>query len=122
MDRRWWRACAWVVGIGGCVAAPQAGRSGGTSCNGDVDCNPGAACGEIHLCVQGFCAEDAVFRVCVDGGYPDTGGTVGQCITYVDCNVATCGPVVPCISGVCEPTATPLYIPCGDGGTAGTDP
>jgi hypothetical protein len=56
-----------------CVAAPEATRSGGVRCARDEECNAGATCGRLRLCVLNFCAEDEVFRVCPDGGYPDAG-------------------------------------------------
>lgn len=57
----------------GCVSAPEATRSGGETCRRDEDCNGGATCGRLKLCVLNYCAEDEVFRVCPDGRYPDAG-------------------------------------------------
>lgn len=56
-----------------CVAAPEASRTGGARCTRDEDCNAGATCGRLKLCVLNYCAEDEVFRVCPDGRYPDAG-------------------------------------------------
>jgi len=56
-----------------CVSAPQATRTGGDACQRDEDCNGGAACGRLKLCVLSYCAVDEVFRVCPDGRYPDAG-------------------------------------------------
>ncbi len=97
-----------------CVAKPEAARSGGTACTADRDCNEGPLCGEVSLCVQGYCAVDTVFRACADGGYPDAGRTT-ECITWVSCNTATCGSLVACANGVCDPSAPRINVPCDAG-------
>ena len=61
----------WLAVGAGCVAAPDATRDGGVQCRTDDDCNPGVACGRVHLCVLRYCAEDTVLRVCVDGAAGD---------------------------------------------------
>ena len=62
-----------LVMLAGCVKPPEAMRDGGVHCQHDEDCNGGATCGELKLCVLGYCAQDTVFRVCADGVYPDAG-------------------------------------------------
>ncbi len=69
MARRWILLLA--LTLAACVSAPEAVRDGGVRCARDEDCNGGASCGPIRLCVLNYCAEDEVFRVCPDGGYPD---------------------------------------------------
>lgn len=59
--------------LAGCVSGPEAQRNGGAACRRDEDCNGGATCGRLRLCVLNFCAEDEVFRACPDGRYPDAG-------------------------------------------------
>jgi hypothetical protein len=103
-----------VAALAACVAKPEATRSGGTACRRDEDCNGGASCGELALCVQGFCAEDTVFRVCADGGYRDAQGT-SECITYVSCNTAACGALVACVGGRCDESAPRVNVPCDAG-------
>lgn len=97
-----------------CVAKPEATRDGGTPCQREEDCNRGPLCGPVLLCVQGFCADDPVFRACPDGGYPD-GGAVVECVTWVSCNAATCGDLVACRAGRCDPSAPPVVVPCDAG-------
>jgi hypothetical protein len=111
-----WTLLAALLACAACVAKPEATRSGGTACRRTEDCNSGVLCGEIALCVQGFCAEDTVFRACSDGGYPDARGT-DECVTYISCNTATCGPLVACVEGRCDESAPPVVVPCD----AGTD-
>jgi hypothetical protein len=65
----------------------------------------------VFLCVQGFCAEDPVFRACPDGGYRDVTSAV-ECITWVSCNAASCGKLIACSNGRCDPTAPPIVVPC----------
>lgn len=72
MARRW--ILLFALALSACVSAPEAVRDGGVPCARDEDCNRGASCGRLRLCVLGFCAEDEVFRVCPDGGYPDASG------------------------------------------------
>ncbi len=98
----------------GCVAKPEATRSGGTACERVEDCNAGPLCGEVSLCVQGYCAEETVFRACVDGGYPDAGSTT-ECITYVSCNSAAYRPLSACVDGRCDETAPRVDVPCDAG-------
>ena len=69
MARRWILLLA--LTLAACVSPPEAVRNGGVRCARDEDCNSGASCGRIRLCVLNYCAEDEVFRVCPDGGYPD---------------------------------------------------
>jgi hypothetical protein len=71
MVRRWLLLLALTTAA--CVSAPEATRDGGVRCARDEDCNAGATCGRLKLCVLNFCAEDEVFRVCPDGRYPDAG-------------------------------------------------
>lgn len=71
MLRRWMLLLA--LTITACVSPPEAARDGGVRCARDEDCNSGAACGRLRLCVLNFCADDEVFRVCPDGTYPDGG-------------------------------------------------
>jgi len=97
-----------------CVAKPEATRDGGAPCRREEDCNRGPLCGPVFLCVQGFCADDPVFRACPDGGYPD-GGAVVECVTWVSCNAATCGDLVACRAGRCDPSAPPVVVPCDAG-------
>ena len=59
--------------LAACVAPPEAVRDGGVRCTADEDCNGGATCGRLKLCVLNYCAQDEVFRVCADGRYPDGG-------------------------------------------------
>ena len=109
---------ACLVAALGCVAAPEAQRNGATACQADQDCNHASRCGDIHLCVDGYCAADTIFRVCADGGYPEAGTVVGECLTYLNCNPTTCGVLVPCVSSRCDRTAAPLFIPCDGGADA----
>ncbi|MFO0606836.1 MAG: hypothetical protein U0324_26930 [Polyangiales bacterium] len=97
-----------------CVAKPEATRDGGTPCRREEDCNRGPLCGPVLLCVEGFCAADPVFRACPDGGYPD-GGAVVECVTWVSCNAASCGDLVACRDGRCDPSAPPVVVPCDAG-------
>ena len=99
-----------------CVAKPEATRDGGTPCTREEEGNRGPLCGEVRLCVQGFCADDTVLRACPDGGYPDA-AAVGECVTWVSCNTAACGDLVACRAGRCDPSAPPVVVPCD----AGTD-
>jgi len=108
----WAAAVLWC--LGGCVAAPEAARDGGTSCVSESQCNGGATCGTLRLCVAGACSDDRVFRACPDGRYPDAGTAVGECLTYVDCNRLFCGALIPCIGLRCDTNAPALIIPCGD--------
>ena len=71
MARRWITLLA--LTLTACISPPEATRHGGVACRRDEDCNAGATCGLLKLCVQNFCAEDEVFRVCEDGRYPDGG-------------------------------------------------
>jgi hypothetical protein len=71
MARRWMLLIA--LAVPACVSGPEATRVGGVACSRDEDCNNGASCGRLRLCVLNYCAEDEVFRVCPDGGYPDAG-------------------------------------------------
>lgn len=66
MSPRWIMLLA--LTLAACVSAPEAERDGGVRCARDEDCNAGATCGRVRLCVLNYCAEDEVFRVCVDGG------------------------------------------------------
>jgi hypothetical protein len=105
----------WVIVVcSACVAKPEATRDGGTPCQREEDCNPAPVCGEVRLCVQGFCADDRVFRACPDGGYPD-GGAVAECVTWVSCNTAACGNLTACRAGRCDPSAPPVVVPCDAG-------
>lgn len=99
----------------GCVSAPEAERMGGRPCRTEQNCNGDQVCGPIRLCVDGFCAEDTVFRVCDGGVYPD-GSPVGQCLTYLNCNATSCGVLVPCVNNRCDRSAEPLVITCADAG------
>ncbi len=111
------RLIAWaLVGVLGCVAPPEAGRDGGTRCQRDEQCNNGATCGLVRPCILGYCAENPTFRACGDGGYPDGGMPVGQCLTYVDCNTQTCGSLVACQNNRCDPNAPRVEVSCTDGG------
>lgn len=97
-----------------CVSKPEATRDGGTACTRDQDCNDGVLCGEIALCVQGFCAADTVFRACADGGYPDAVRPI-ECVTYVSCNTATCGDLIACVGGRCDERAPRVPVACDAG-------
>lgn len=109
------RGLLWVLLLGGCVEPPEATRDGGETCRSEADCNGGVTCGQVRLCVLGVCAEDRVFRACPNGSYPD-GGAVGQCLTYLNCNTASCGELVPCNErGLCDRGAPPLVVPCDAG-------
>lgn len=105
-----------LLACSACVAKPEATRDGGTPCTREEECNRGTLCGEVRLCVQGFCADDTVLRACPDGGYPDA-AAVGECVTWVSCNTASCGDLVACRAGRCDPSAPPVVVPCD----AGTD-
>lgn len=111
-----WRAFPLLLTLLACVGAPEAARDGGSACTSDPGCNGGASCGLIRRCVNGFCTDDTVFRACADGRYPDAGAAVGQCLTFVDCNRLTCGPMVPCIAQRCAVEAPRVIVPCGDAG------
>lgn len=100
----------------GCVSAPEAERDGGRACRSERDCNGDVTCGPVRLCVEGFCAQDPIFRVCDGGSYPDGSEVVGQCLTYLNCNSVLCGELVPCVNNRCDRTAAPLVITCSDGG------
>ena len=71
MARRW--LLVLVLALAACVSPPDAARDGGTRCGTDDDCNGGATCGDLRLCVLSYCTEDTVFRVCANGQYPDAG-------------------------------------------------
>ncbi len=107
---------ALVAFCAGCPPVSQATRDGGTPCTTGSQCNPaGLLCGELRLCVQGYCTDTTSVIACRDGGYPDSGPT-GNCGTYEDCNPPpSCGSVIACINFVCDPT-TRLDIPCRDAG------
>ncbi|MEZ4389753.1 MAG: hypothetical protein R3A48_01555 [Polyangiales bacterium] len=107
---------AFLVTAGGCVAAPEAGRDGGTPCVAESDCNDGATCGLLRRCVAGACSDDRTLRACPDGRYPDASTAVGECLTYIDCNRILCGALIPCVGLRCDPRAPTLNIPCGDAG------
>ncbi len=109
-----WTLALALVTAQGCVAKPEATRDGASPCRRDEDCNGGALCGEIALCVQGYCADDTVFRACTDGGYPDA-LRPSECVTWVSCNTATCGALVSCVEGLCDETAPRVVIPCDAG-------
>ena len=56
----------------GCPRTPDAPEPGmGTPCEQISDCNPGATCGALSLCVAGFCEEGAsLIRPCPGEGEP----------------------------------------------------
>lgn len=110
---------ALAAALAGCPPTMEATRDGGTTCVTTAGCNPtGMTCGDLRLCVQGFCTDTTTVVACREGGYPD-GGPSGNCATYEDCNgTPACGSVIPCINFVCDPTAPRLDIPCADGGDA----
>ncbi|MBI5513967.1 MAG: hypothetical protein HY909_09375 [Deltaproteobacteria bacterium] len=110
------RGLPWLaLGLVACVAAPKPERNGGRLCRLDSECNPGPLCGLVRPCLDGFCAEDPVFRVCDAGTYPDGSTVAGQCITYLNCNATACGSLVPCVNNRCDTTVPPLSIPCDAG-------
>jgi len=112
--RQWGMVAGVVLGVG-CVSPPEATREGGDPCVTEADCNPNGLCGPVRLCVLGYCAQDTVFRACPDGGYRDA-SPVGECLTYINCNAATCGALVPCVNNRCDRTAPPVRVPCDDAG------
>jgi hypothetical protein len=100
-------------------------HDGGTRCRSFTECNPaGQTCGNVHLCVAGYCSAQRVVRACEDGAYPDTGVMTGNCSTFEDCNPPPfCGQVVACINFRCEPDMPPIEIPCAeDAGTPDAAP
>lgn len=114
MTRRW-ITLALLVAATACVAAPEAARDGGTRCTRNEACNQGATCGELHLCVLGYCAVDTVYTVCTDGGADVT--QLAECLTWVDCNPANaCGTVFGCRAGRCERDVPTQPAPCVDAG------
>ncbi len=100
--------------VASCVAKPEATRDGGVACQRDEECNRGPLCGQVFACVDGFCSVDRVFRACPDGSYPDA-RPAGECVTYISCNAATCGPLVACVGGRCDPAAPRVNVPCDAG-------
>jgi hypothetical protein len=110
-----------TVGLLACVAAPVPARNGGRLCRVDSECNDGPLCGLVRPCLDGFCAEDPVFQVCDAGLYPDGSAVVGQCITYLNCNAAACGSLIPCVNNRCDTTVPPLFIPCDAGSDGRVD-
>lgn len=103
-----------AVLLAACVAKPEATRDGGSRCAREEDCNQPPLCGPIHLCIEGYCAEDTTFRACPDGGYTDA-GTAGECVTWVGCNTRQCGVLIACNAGRCDPDAPPVVVPCDAG-------
>lgn len=97
-----------------CVSKPEATRDGGVACVREEDCNRAPLCGPIHLCVEGYCAEDTTFRACPDRGYSDA-GMAGECVTYVGCNTRQCGALIACNEGRCDPMAPAVVVPCDAG-------
>ena len=61
-----------ALALTGCprqVTAPE--PMGTTPCRQLTDCNPGASCGALRLCVEGFCeAEPSLVRPCPHEGQP----------------------------------------------------
>jgi hypothetical protein len=102
------------VVLAACVSSPEATRTGGTACTRDDMCNAGPLCGAISVCVDGFCSEDPVFRVCDDGAYGGASPVV-ECTLYAQCNTMNCGALVPCIAGRCDTSAPRLAVPCDAG-------
>ncbi|MBX3271867.1 MAG: hypothetical protein KF729_16485 [Sandaracinaceae bacterium] len=58
--------------LSGCPRTPEApGPGTGTPCEQLDDCNPGATCGALRLCVSGFCeAGRSLIRPCPGEGAP----------------------------------------------------
>jgi len=115
MGRKWIGVTALVVLGVGCVSPPEATREGAQPCVTEAQCNPEGLCGPVRLCVLGYCAVDTVFRPCPDGGYRGGMG-VGECITYLNCNAASCGPLVACVNNRCDRSAPAIQVPCSDAG------
>lgn len=69
---------AWILGVAlaalvsGCPRGPEAPDPGmGMECEQLSDCNPDRSCGELTLCVDGFCAQEATLvRPCEGEGEP----------------------------------------------------
>jgi hypothetical protein len=61
-----------AVGLAGCPREPNAPDPGmGTPCESLEDCNDGVTCGELKLCVDGFCEEGrSLIRACPGAGDP----------------------------------------------------
>lgn len=59
-----------TLGLSGCPRTPDAPDPGmGTPCEQLDDCNPGVSCGQLRLCVAGFCEEGrSLIRPCEDEG------------------------------------------------------
>lgn len=103
-----------AVTASGCVAAPEAARDGGTRCTRLEDCNQGASCGSVRLCVLGYCAVDTVYTVCAEAGADAP--PLAECLSWSDCNPAgACGLVRACRAGQCERDAATMSAPCDAG-------
>ncbi len=61
-----------ALAMAGCPRTPDAPDPGmGTPCEQLDDCNPGVSCGQLRLCVAGFCErERSLIRPCPELGAP----------------------------------------------------
>ena len=70
--RRFAILIALAFSLTGCpkqVSAPE--PMGANPCRQLTDCNPGASCGALRLCVDGFCeAQPSLVRPCPHAGVP----------------------------------------------------
>ena len=118
MLRRDSLALALSLVLAGCPPEPNASRDGGTACTTESQCNPpGVSCGQISLCVAGYCSESRIVRVCAEAGSSVEAGGGDDCLGYQDCNPPdACGLVVSCVNFRCDRAGPPLEIPCLDAG------
>jgi hypothetical protein len=107
--------------LAACPSSPTPARDGGTPCSSDNDCNPaGRYCGAIARCISGVCSATTLELACDDGGYPDQGAGLGQCVDYTDCNpLEACGALVDCQGFLCAFDGGRVQVSCSDAGDGG---